>query len=281
MDATNDDRVFSFMLAPGRTSKPRTTGLNIVVATQTSVEGMHMLEDLVRGAGDYVDYFKMGNDMSLRPRRVVEEQIKFLKANGVEPYAPGGVLGKAVKLGKVDACLDELGKLGFTTIESSQVALELPQQIEMMHKAMKVGFKVFAEVGRKFIGSKDGPAEHTRTAQIISEIRTLKKEGAAMVLYEYAEILALMDQNTGLDQLIEVVDTIGTDNIMLEVPNSSVTRWDKMSRYVNTYIQHFGPNVNLVNVGVNHVVAIEKLRHGYSAISRHEYAKSKVSAKGR
>jgi phosphosulfolactate synthase (CoM biosynthesis protein A) len=271
MDTTRKDRVLSFMLAPGRSTKPRTIGLNVVVATNTAIEGMHMLEDLVNGAGEYIDYYKMGNDMSLRPRKVVEEQIAFLKANNIEPYAPGGVLGKALKLGLVDACLDELGELGITTIEASRVALTQPQLIEMMQKAMKLGFKVFAEVGQEFHGWEQGSSEHIPTATIISELRTLQKEGAAMVLY----------QDRGGDDLIEVVDTIGSDNIMLALPTSRVARWDKMARYANTLIQNFGPNVNLVNVNVDHVVAVEKLRQGYGAISRHEYAKSRVSAKGR
>ena len=91
--------------------------------------------------------------------------------------------------------------------------------------------------------------------------------GAFKVIYEFTEIVSLLKENRGLERLAEVFGAVGKDNIMLEVPISSVGTWDELSRYLKLFIDQFGPNVNLGNVSPDHIMAIEKLRHNFSAIS--------------
>ena len=77
----------------------------------------------------------------------------------------------------------------------------------------------------------------------------------------------MLKADRGLERLVEVFGAVGKDNIMLEVPISSVGTWDELSRYLKLFIDQFGPNVNLGNVSPDHIMAIEKLRHNFSAIS--------------
>jgi phosphosulfolactate synthase len=190
-----------------------------------------------------------------------------LKKNGIAPYAPGGVAGKAAKHDCLDLCLDELAELGFGAIEASSIVLTLPKMLEVIEKGKDRGLKVFAEVGRKHIGWEGGPKTHTSTDDVIRGMQTLLDAGAFKVIYEFTEIVSLLKEKGGLEKLQEVFATVGKDNIMLEVPISSVGTWDELSRYMNLFIDQFGPNVNLGNVSPDHVMAIEKLRHNFSAIS--------------
>ncbi|MBI2988811.1 MAG: phosphosulfolactate synthase [Deltaproteobacteria bacterium] len=261
---SEDKSIFSWMSVPERTSKPRTTGLNMVVAVHIAIEGMNMLQDLVSGGGDYIDYYKMGTEMRLQPREVVMKRLTFLKEHGIEPYAPGGVAGKAAKQDCIDVCLDELVQLGISVVEASSVVLTMPQMLEVIQKGKDRGLTVFAEVGQKHIGWEGGPKNHMSPDDVIREMQTLLNAGAFKVIYEFTETVSLLKENRGLERLSEVVGTVGKDNIMLEVP--AVGTWEELSRYLVLFIDHFGPNVNLGNVSPGHVMGIEKLRHNFSAI---------------
>ena len=264
---SGDRSIFSWLSVSERTSKPRTTGLNMVMALHIAIEGMNMLADLVSWAGDYIDYYKVGNDMTLRPREVVLKRLAFLKEHGIEPYAQGGVTGKAVKQGCIDVCLDELVELGISVVEASRIVLTMPQMLEVIQKGKDRGLTVFAEVGKKYIGWEGGPKTHMSADDVIREMQTLLNAGAFKVIYEFTETVSLLKEDKGLEKLLEVVGTVGKDNIMLEVPVNAVGTWDEMSRYAAMFIDHFGPNVNLGNISVDHVMGIEALRHNFSAIS--------------
>jgi phosphosulfolactate synthase len=264
---SEDRSIFSWMSAPERTKKPRTTGLSMVVAIQVAIEGMNMLHDLVSWGGDYVDYYKMGTEMKLQRRDAVMERLAFLKQHGIEPYAPGGVAGKAAKQDCLEVCLDELVKLGFGAVEASSIVLTPPKILEVIQKGKDRGLKVFAEVGRKHIGWEGGPKTHMSTDDVIQRMQALLNAGAFKVIYEFTEIVSLLKESRGLERLIDLFAAVGKDNIMLEVPISSVGTWDELSRYLSLFIDQFGPNVNLGNVSPDHVMAIEKLRHNFSAIS--------------
>jgi phosphosulfolactate synthase len=239
----------------------------MVVAIQVAIEGMNMLQDLVSWGGDYIDYYKMGTEMKLQRRDAVMKRLAFLKEHGIEPYAPGGVAGKAAKQDCIDVCLDELVELGFGAVEASSIVLTTPKILEIIQKGKDRGLKVFAEVGRKHIGWDGGPKTHTPTDDVIRGMQALLNAGAFKVIYEFTEIVSLLKENRGLERLVEVFAAVGKDSIMLEVPVSSVGTWDELSRYLNLFIDQFGPNVNLGNVSPDHVMAIEKLRHNFSAIS--------------
>jgi phosphosulfolactate synthase len=264
---SEDKRIFSWMSVSDRTSKPRTTGLNMVMALHIAIEGMNMLEDLVGWAGDYIDYYKVGNDMTIRPREVILKRLAFLKEHGIEPYAQGGVTGKAVKQGCIDVCLDELVELKISAVEASRIVLTMPQMLECIKKGQERGLTVFAEVGKKYIGWERGPKTHMSAEDVIQEMQTLLNAGAFKVIYEFTETVSLLKEDRGLEKLMEVVGTVGKDNIMLEVPVNAVGTWDEMSRYAALFIDYFGPNVNLGNISVDHVMGIESLRHNFSAIS--------------
>ena len=262
-----EKRIFSWMNVAERTTKPRTAGINMVMALHIAIEGMNMLEDLAGWAGDYIDYYKVGNDMTIRPRQTILRRLAFMKEHGIEPYAQGGVTGKAVKQGCIDACLDELVELKIGAVEASRIVLTMPQMLECIKKGKDRGLTVFAEVGKKYIGWEGGPKTHMSADDVIEEMQTLLNAGAFKVIYEFMETVSLLKEDKGLEKLMHVMNTVGKDNVMLEVPVNAVGTWDEMSRYAALFIDHFGPNVNLGNISVDHVMGVESLRHNFSAIS--------------
>ena len=96
----------------------------------------------------------------------------------------------------------------------------------------------------------------------------LLNAGAFKVIYEFMETVSLLKEEKGMEKLIHVMDTVGKDNVMLEVPVNAVGTYAmRCARYAALFIDHFGPNVNLGNISVDHVMGIESLRHNFSAIS--------------
>ena len=257
--------ILSWMSVPERTKKPRTTGLNMVMGVHLAIEGMNMLEDLVSWGGDYIDYYKLGTEMRLQAPDFVMKRIAFLKEHKIEVYAPGGVAGKAAKQDCIDVCLDELVELGFGAVEASSVVLSMAQMLEIIKKGKQRGLNVFAEVGQKHIGWEGGPKTHMSTDDVIRGMQALLNAGAFKIIYEFTEIVSLLKEDRGLERLVEVVRTVGKDNIMFEVPPMGT--WEELSRHLVLFINQFGTNVNLGNVSPDHVMGIEKLRHNFSAIN--------------
>jgi len=215
--------ILSWMSVPERTKKPRTTGLNMVMAVHLAIEGMNMLEDLVSWGGDYIDYYKMGTEMRLQAPEFVMKRLAFLKEHQIEVYAPGGVAGKAAKQDCIDVCLDELAELGFGAVEASSVVLPMSKMLEVIKKGNQRGLKVFAEVGQKHIGWEGGPKTRMSEDNVIRGMQSLLNAGAFRVIYEFTEIVSLLKEDRGLERLVELVGTVGKDNIMFEVP--SVATW--------------------------------------------------------
>jgi phosphosulfolactate synthase len=221
-----------------------------------SVPGMNWIEDLVEWGGDHIDFFKVNRHLMFQPRNLVVKKLKYLKEHDIRPYLGGGATEVATQQGCVEALWEEAGELGIRVIEVSTTHLPwgLKQKIERVKRAQAAGFVVFVEVGKKRIGEAGGPKERMPATEVVREMNDCLSAGAFKVVYEYTEIVKLMKEESGLEQLLEIARAVGADNIMFEVP---VTHWREVSPYVALYVEHFGPNVNIGDVDPSHVAQIE------------------------
>lgn len=261
----HEGRLFSFLRVPERTTKPRTNGLTMIEGDlHLAVAGMNWLQDLVRWGGDYIDYYKLGYTMMLQPRELITEKLTLLKQHNIEPYPQGNTTETAIKRGCLDALLDEFHKLGIRVIEVSSTNLPLTSsdKTKVTEKAKELGFTVFAEVGKKHIGLPGGPKTYMPITDVIREMKECLGAGAFKVIYEYTEVVSLLAEDGGLERLLEVVGSVGVNNIMFEVPTSIVGTWRELSRYAILYAEHFGPNVNIGDVDPSHVLTLEIIRLG-------------------
>jgi phosphosulfolactate synthase len=221
-----------------------------------SVPGMHWIEDLVEWGGDYIDFFKVNRHLMFQPPSLVVKKLRFLKDHEIQPYLGGGATEVAVRQGCVDELWREARELGIGVIEVSTTHLSsaLADKINTVKRARDAGFVVFVEVGKKRIGEAGGPQQRTPTSDVIWEMKECLSAGAFKAVYEYTEIVKLLHEETGLQELLEIARAVQPDNIMFEVP---VTHWREVSPYVALYVEHFGPNVNIGDVDPSHVGQIE------------------------
>jgi phosphosulfolactate synthase len=266
----NDERLFSFLHVPERATKPRTTGLTMIEGDlHLAVPGMNWLHDLVRWGGEYIDYYKLGYTMMLQPRDLVVEKLALLKDHQIEIFPQGNAVEVAIKRGCLDALLQQFHELGIGIVEvsSTHLPLALGDKTKVTEKAKQLGFKVFAEIGKKFIGLPDGPKTHMATSDVIREMKDCLAAGAFKVIYEYTEVVSLLAEDGGRERFLEVVGTIGADNMMFEVPTNIAPTWRDLSRYATLYIETVGPNVNIGDVDPSHVLTLETMRLGLTSRS--------------
>ena len=145
--------------------------------------------------------------------------------------------------------------------------LALGDKAKVTEKAKQLGFKVFAEIGKKFIGLPGGPKTHMPPSDVIREMKDCLEAGAFKVIYEYTEVVSLVAEDGGLERFLEVVASVGADNMMFEVPTNIAPTWRDLSRYAMLYIEHIGPNVNLGDVDPSHVLTLETMRLGLTSRS--------------
>jgi len=250
-------KIFDCLRVPERTAKPRTNGLTMVEGDiKSAVVGMNWLHDLVAWGGDSIDLFKVNRHLMFQEPELVVSKLAFLKQHRIEPYMGGGITEIAVHQGCVERLWDQVMELGIQVMEVSTTHLSctMAQKVDWVRKAKQRGFTVFVEIGKKRIGAPGGPKARMPVSDVIEEMRACLNAGAFKLVYEYTEIVKLLEEDAGLDSLLEVAAAIDARNIMFEVP---VAPWKEVSPYVSLYIQHFGANANIGDVDPSHINQIE------------------------
>jgi phosphosulfolactate synthase (CoM biosynthesis protein A) len=156
----------------------------------------------------------------------------------------------------VELLWEEARELGIGVIEvsSTHLRLTVEEKVNVVKKAKEARFVVFVEVGKKRIGDAGGPKERMPATEVIREMKDCLNAGAFKVVYEYTEIVKLLQEEKGLEQLLQIARAVEADNIMFEVP---VTHWREVSPYVALYVEHFGANVNIGDVDPSHLRQVE------------------------
>mgnify|MGYP001814333541 CR=1 FL=1 len=253
---------------PGRTLKPRTRGLTMVLDKGL---GCHATQDLMAIAGDHIDSLKLTFGTSTHyDEAVLREKIEIVTAAGVDIYPGGTLLEVAVWQDCCAAFLKRAWELGFTGIEVSDGTLEMSdsQRAECIRRALDAGFKVVSEVGKK------SPDEEVASAEMHRLVAHDLELGVSVVIIEAREGgtgIGIFDRSGAVevDELDAIVAGVADlDKIMWEAPLKNQQQY---------LILRFGPNVNLGNIPTTDVLALESLRQGQpgdtlkSAISQNTY----------
>jgi phosphosulfolactate synthase len=239
---------------PGRLAKPRThNGLTMLIDTGL---GVQETADLVRLAGAYIDFIKLGFGTSkLYPRDVLEEKIALLHSVGIDVYPGGTFLEASILQDKWREFLARCQELGLGTVEVSDGTIQLSPELrrEIITTARERGFKVITEVGKKENDS------HLPVATQLEMIAADLEAGAYKVIIEGRESgkgVGLFDCNGQLlrdefDELVQAVDN--TEQLIWEAPIRSQQE---------ELIRLFGANVNFGNIKPQDIISLEALRCG-------------------
>ncbi|MGB7295331.1 MAG: phosphosulfolactate synthase [Candidatus Aminicenantales bacterium] len=238
---------------PGRSAKPRQTGLTMVIDKGL---GEHALKDLLLTAGDYVDIIKLTFGTSaFYGRDVLGMKNELIRAAGLDVMPGGTFLEVSVWQNSVVSYLKKAKELGFTAIEVSDGTIEIdrPTRRDVIRRAKDMGFKVITEVGKK------DPAEAPALEIIHELIREDLGQGAFKVIIEAREAgrgVGIFDQDGKtrageIERILEGGEAV--DSLIWEAP---------LKNQQQDLILRFGLNVNLGNIPPEEVLALEALRQG-------------------
>lgn len=240
-----------FLELPERDRKPRSRGLSHVLDKGVSTAA---LEALLDQAGEYVDVLKIGWGIAYVDP-TVKERVALCTAAGVTVSLGGTLLEVCEAQGRVDDLRRWAAGIGIHAVEVSDglEAISPARKAELI-RSLSADFLVFAETG-----AKDGDTPVV-TEQWLATMAADLEAGAAWVIAEGREsgTVGLYHADGGVR--VELVDAIATrlpvDRVIFEAPRKSQQAW---------LIRRLGAGVNLGNVALDEVVALETLRLGLRA----------------
>lgn len=259
--------VLTFPL-PGRPSKPRRTGLTMVID-----KGLGLLEtrDLLHLAGESMDFLKLTFGTSAFYRRdLLQEKIGLCRAHGIEVFPGGTFLEVALVQGRLLPFLSRARELGFSYIEVSDGTVDLSQseRERAIRTAREFGFGVVSEVGKK------DPADAVAMGRLAEQVALDLEAGAELVIVEGRESgqgVVIYDEQGRIKP--------GDLEQMAGAADPGLLLWEAPSKaQQQELILRFGPEVNLGNVAPGDVLALEALRVGLRGDTlRHALRRSGVT----
>lgn len=256
----------------GRTKKPRSTGITMVLVFDVANQGPKYIEPFQH----LVDRIKLLDTLWHRDSRIIREAVAAYRAMDMSVAMGGTQFEIAKAQGKVREYIRVLKELGINEVEVENHAsgLTLRDMQDEVRMFKSEGFQVVGEVGKKWAWK-----DPTRVSRdLISVERTceqalgLVSAGADYIYWEGMIVRALigtqLENLEGQQQLREVVKAVGTEKLIFELwddrglPNHPLIAW---------LVKEFGPNVNLANIMPMDVKFTEWLRHGIVYEMDHPY----------
>jgi phosphosulfolactate synthase len=246
------DRVIE-MPAGGRTSKPRQTGITMVIDKGL---GIRRLEDLVETCGEFVDVIKLTFGTSaFYDEALLKRKNEMITASNIDVMPGGTFLEVAIWQKSIDKYLDRAKDLKFSAIEISDGTIEMDSQTrkDTIKKSLDKGFKVITEVGKK------DPKEVLPISLIHQLIEEDMQNGAFKVIIEAREA----GKGVGIFDAEGKVKDEEIDNIIAGVKDTDCLIWEApLKNQQQALILRLGLNVNLGNIPPEEVLALEALRQG-------------------
>lgn len=237
MDPTNH---FAQLLADvGRTAKPRTEGLTIVIDTGY---GPHRIDDLASLVGAHVDHVKIAW-ASAAASGGLHAKLEQYRRLGIEPLLGGSLFEYAYLWGKLDL-LQALVRESRCAIEISDGVVTIPRR-DKLHwiETFARHVPVLSEVGGKL-----RPHDLDWPAAIREELAA----GASHVVVEGREL-----GPTGKEIQVDVFDRI------VNAVEPRLLVFEALERYQQVWlVRRLGPNVNLGNIRADDVLVLECFRRG-------------------
>ena len=234
---------------PERSSKPRERGVTHVIDRGLSIAE---IEGMVEVGGEFVDIVKLGWGTALATRNL-DRKLACYREHQI-PVVLGGTLTElAISRGRFEELIAWVHELGLQYFEISDgtIALEHERKLELIERLGRE-FTVLSEVG-----SKDDTGAITPPYVWVEQMRAELAAGAWKVIAEGREagtagiFRPSGEVREGL--IAEIVHDIPPDRILFDAPRKDQQVW---------FVRRFGPEVNLSNIPVGEVLALETLRLG-------------------
>lgn len=236
-----------------RLRKPRETGWTMILDKGL---GLHAVDDLMQTAAPAIDLVKLTFGTSVFfPWDVLREKVRTITAHGVYCMPGGTVQEVALWQGSFDRYLERARELGFNALEISDgtIALDPETRVRAVEQAVRAGFRVLTEVGKK------DPRDARPMAELAATVNADLDHGAFMVIVEAREA----GRGVGIYDAAGVPREEEIETFLAGVRDPARVLWEaplaSQQRYL---VLRFGPNVNLGNVAPEDALALEALRCG-------------------
>ena len=239
---------FEFSHLPARPSKPRETGLTMMMDKGIS---LRQAEDFISSSGEFTDLIKLGFGTSYVSQNL-KQKIKLYQEANLKVYLGGTLFEAFLVRNKLNDYLKLLDELGLDTAEISDgcIVIDHDKKCELIQKLSK-NFRVLSEVGSKEAGILIHPQRWK--SMMLNELQA----GSWKVIAEAREsgnVGIYRPNGTAHVALVNrILEKIPQDKIIWEAPQKSQQVW---------FIKQIGPNVNLGNIAVDEVIPLETLRLG-------------------
>ena len=209
---------------------------------------------VLAAGGEFVDIWKIGWGTAYIDK-ALPEKLDLLAAYDVSACLGGTLLELAWLQGRSVECLDWASALGCPCVEVSRGTAEMsPAEKHRLIATAAERFIVYAEVGSK------RPDAHADPQEWADEAAADLAAGAAMIIAEGRESGTVGIYHPSGEVRRDIIDalvsTVGVGSVLFEAPRKSQQAW---------FVRTLGSNVNLGNVALDEVVAVETLRLGLRA----------------
>lgn len=233
---------------PERTSKPRQSGLTMVMDKGLSIREV---ENFIEVAGPYTDIVKLGWATSyVTPN--LQEKLQVYREAGIPTYFGGTLFEAFLIRNQFDDYRRILDKYGMEYAEVSDGSITIPHEEKCKYiQQLRDQVTVISEVGSK--DSSKILAPYKWIALMKAEIEA----GAWKVIAEARE-----SGNVGIYRDSGEVRQGLVDEILTQIPQESII-WEAPQKGQQVwFIKLIGTNINLGNIAPVDVIPVETLRLG-------------------
>ena len=255
-----------------RTSKPRTTGITMILIIDVANQG----PSYIKSNQDLVDRVKLIDTLWHKDFRIVERAVADYRDMNIDVALGGTQFEIAKAQGKMQQYLDMLKALGVNEVEVENHAsgASLAQTRDEIKMVKDQGFKVVSELGKKWAWKDETRKNRdlVHVDMVVDQAMQMIEAGADHIYWEGMVVRNLigsyLENAEGQAQFLDVVRQVNSDRMIFEV-------WDarKMgnSPIIAWLVHKLGPNVNLANIYPTQIKTTEFMRHGVFYEMDHPY----------
>ena len=243
-----------FIDLPYREVKPRNTGLTLLLDKGASTR---RFVDVIQAHQSFIDLVKFGWGTALITAEL-ETKVECLKSHGVQFFFGGTLFEKAFHQRKLPEFYNFLKSNGCQHVEISNGTVDLPNEEKC---------KIITEFAREFyvfseVGYKDSDkSQRMYPAKWVEYIGQDLSAGAAKVICEARECgtsgICHPNGELRIGLIEQILNSLpALDRVIFEAPTRSLQAY---------FVKRCGPNVNLGNIALDDVLALETLRLGLRA----------------
>jgi phosphosulfolactate synthase len=239
---------FNLSQIPERTSRPRSSGLTMLMDKGLSIEEA---KNLMSVGYPHIDIIKLGFGTAFVTPDV-RKKIEVYQSHNIPVYFGGTLFEAFLVRDQLEDYLAVCKDFGISHMEISDGSISIPHEEKCRHieRFSKIGF-VFSEVGSKDVAHIIPPYKW------IELMRAELNAGAQYVIAEAREA-----GNVGIYRGTGEVREGLVQEILTQIPAEKII-WEAPQKAQQLYfLELIGCNVNLGNIAPSEIIALEAMRIG-------------------